>query len=307
MKVKPALVYLAMLVFAFTGGCGVGSTESKRHGEPPFFVPPDVQPVDDDAQDVTPKGDEPGSKLQTFQIAVTNARTSPNWGPVLKDIVNHEAPGDSNPYEDLITLGHETSHGIHAFIRNTRNNTGRKANGFYLLNGKAVLVPEPRMRKSDVAPYIPASLRTSRYELYIAGQTAWDDRPLYIADEWNAYINGSAAGVDLAERGLWRAGWRDGVTGTLEFSAYAVALAMAAERLDPQLFSVEEQMREFIAYNLKRAMKLFFAGRKFRDFASADQDRFYLNFRDGSETAEMRAFLNRVYGERWVEAHVFTE
>lgn len=307
MKVKGVLLYSIALALAFTSACGFVSTQSRRGDDTPPFTTPDVPPAVDDTQDVTGKGDVPGSRLQTIQIRATNSRTSPNWGPVLQDIVNHEAPGDQNSYDDLITLGHETSHGIHAYIRNSLNNTGRIANGFYLLNGKAALVPEPKMRKSNIAAFVPASLRTSRYQLYIAGQTDWDDRPLYVADEWNAYINGSETGVDLAQRGLWRAGWRDGVTGTLEFSAFAVALAMAVERHDPRYFAAEEQFREFIAYNLKRAMALFFEGRKFRDFASAEQDQFYLAFRDGAETAEMRAFLNRVYGVDWVKTHIFRE
>ncbi len=255
-----------------------------------------------------PQAGEPGSALVTIELPAFNKRSSSRWGPALKDIMNHEAPDDSNSYDDLITLGHETTHGINSHVRNHMNNTGKNnVNGYYLMDNRAALIEEPNMRKSQVAPFVPKSMRNSRYDLYIAGQSGWDDMPTYIMDEWVAYINGSAAGVDLVKNGLWHAGWRDGVKGTIDFTVFSVALGMAIERHDPAYFKANTQFREFLAYNLKRGMKVFFEGRKMVDFADREQDEYYRTFREGTEASAMRDFLNRTYGETWVKAAVFSE
>ena len=148
--------------------------------------------------------ENPGSEVVFTALPAFNSRTSAKWSPVLKDILNHEAPGDSNVYDDLLTLAHETSHGIHAHIRNHMSSEGRRYNGFYVLNDRAVLVVEPNIRKSQIAKFIPSSLRGARYQLYLVGQVEWDDTPLYIWAEWNAYVNGGAAGGNLIQNNLWK-------------------------------------------------------------------------------------------------------
>ncbi|MEY4630947.1 MAG: hypothetical protein RIQ81_1067 [Pseudomonadota bacterium] len=288
-------------------GCGRNTDDNQNDGDLPTDQGPTSPPQDDDDLNPVPRGPQPGAGLVTFDLPKFNNRTSSNWSPVLKDIMNHEAPGDSNNYDDLITLGHETSHGIHSHIRNNLNQTGKRVNGFYLLDGLAVIIEEPAMRKSRVAPLVPQSLRNSRYDLYVAGSPDWDDRPTYLMDEWVAYTNGAAVGVDLAKRGMWRAGWRDGVRGAIDFSVFVTAMALAVERHDPAYFASNVQFREFVAWNLQRAMALFFEGRKFKEFASTDQDAYYATFRDSPEAAELRNFLIRTYGETWVQTAVFTE
>ncbi len=293
------------LVLFATGACGpvTGNLSRLANEDDPVSIPDAVDSIASD----TPAPGEPGSALVTIELRPFNNRTSRNWGPALQDIMNHEAPGDNDSYDDMITLGHETTHGINSWVRNRMSQGSKRANGYYLMNNKAALVEEPNMRKSQIAPFVPRSLRNSRYDMYVTGQSGWDDMPTYIMDEWVAYINGSIAGVDLVNRGMWRAGWRDGVKGTIDFSVFSVALGMAIEKHDPAYFASNIQFREFLAYNLKRAMQVFHEGRKLRDFADAEQDRYYQTFRDSPETAAMRDFLNRTYGEAWVKAAVFSE
>jgi hypothetical protein len=140
------------------------------------------------------------------------------------------------------------------------NHKNRRTNGFYVLNNQAVLVTEPNIRKSQIGPYVPNSLRGSRYTLYITGQAAWDDTPLYVWDEWNAYVNGGAAGVDLVEHQLWKSGWRDGVAGIIEFVVYALATGQAVKEKDPEYFKNRTQFTEFLAWNLKRSMEVYLTG-----------------------------------------------
>ena len=237
--------------------------------------------------------------LEFLSLAPFNSRSNPAWGPVLKDIVNHEAPGDSNRYDDLVTVAHETSHGIHSYIRGHLNRTGRKANGFYVLADRAVVLLEPAVRKSAAAKFIPAALRGSRFATYITGQTEWDDTPLYIFDEWNGYVNGGVAGVDLARRGLWKGGRRDAVAGQLEFAVYALALARAVQEGDPEYFAKYRPFREFLDFNLRRCMESFREGAAIPDFRSEKQDKYYAALREGPEAKELREFARGLFGADW--------
>ena len=246
-------------------------------------------------------GEEVGGGVEFIDIPASKTSNNPNYGPVLNDIVSHEAPGDSNSYDDLVTLGHETCHGIHAYIRNKFNKLGRKANGFYVLNGKGVLVAEPRIRKSQIGQFVPKSLQLSRYNLYVAGQTEWDDTPLYIWDEWNAYVNGSATGVDLFKSGKWKAGSRDAVFGTLEFVSYSIAVAMAVQKYDEEYFRTNKQFRHFLAWNLKRGMDLYLEGSKVPDFQFNGQQQLYENLKTNKDAEELRNFSREYFGKEWTQ------
>ena len=244
---------------------------------------------------------EPGASLRFIDYPATRTGSDRTWGAVLTDIHNHLPPryGDMYWDSDKITAGHETTHGINSDIRNYHNDTGRRANGFYALEGRGVIVEEPNIRKSAVAAYVPASLRGSRYELYIVGQTAWDDTPLYVFDEWIAYVNGGAVGVDRVDAGLWREGWRDGVAGQLEFNVYALALAMAVEARDPAYFRSNEQFREFLAWNLQRSFAIYRHGKTMEDFRWDTQERYEEALRTSPDANAMREFAKRIFGEAW--------
>jgi hypothetical protein len=162
----------------------------------------------------------------------------PSWGTQLTDIARHIPAqyGDTYWFDEPITAAHETTHGIQAHLRNYEAPPG-KVNAFYVLGNKAAFVVEPAMRKSDIKPHITASLRGPRYDLYLEHQTEWDDTPLYVFDEWNAYVNGAEVGVGQVQAGLYTGQWTDAVMGPLEFTAYALATAAAAKQKDPTYYA----------------------------------------------------------------------
>lgn len=245
------------------------------------------------------RAEVPGAQVEFTDLKPFNSKSNSSWGPVLKDVINHEAPGDSNNYDDKVTIAHETSHGIHAYIRGHFNSSGKKINGFYVLDNQAVVIEEPKMRKSQVGPFVPQSLRGPRYSTYITGQTAWDDTPLYIWDEWVAYTNGGDAGVNQVQQGLWHEGWRDAVAGQIEFSVYAIATAMAAEKYDPNYFTGNKQFREFLAWNLERSMTTFKIGARMEEFKYDAQDQYYEKLRTSSDAEDLRAFTRELFGSDW--------
>ncbi len=250
---------------------------------------------------------EPGAGVEFFNYGTQSNMAEPGSSPVLADIVNHLPASYGRTYfdSDPITWGHETSHGIHAHLRNNFNNTGQRANAFYLLNNRAALVQEPDIRKSTVAPFVPASLRGSRFDLYITGSADWDDTPLYVWDEWNAYINGGEVGVDMVERGLWDRGWRDGVAGQLEFTVYALALAMAVAEQDPDYFARNVAFKELLAFNTRRAMAVYRKGALMSDFTWDTQDRYLRAFEESPDAEPLRAFARDLFGQQWADHVLF--
>src|SRR5690606_30740396 len=103
-------------------------------------------------------------------------------------------------------------------------------NALYVTGGRVVIIEEPKLRKSDAQKFVPETFRekaSMRYNLYIAGQSAWDDTPTYILDEWVAYVNGARVGIDDVQKGRYKDTWVDGVAGSLEFTVFSMALCMA--------------------------------------------------------------------------------
>jgi hypothetical protein len=200
-----------------------------------------------------------------------------------------------------VTWGHETSHGIHAYIRNNKNDTGKKANGFYLLSGNYAIVLEPKLRIRDIRQYVPTEMRLGRYELYFVQQSAWDDTPLYIFDEWNAYVNGGATAIDLHKQGKWKAGKRDAVVGVIEFSVYALAVGQAVKEKDSQYFNDYEQFRHFMKFNLERSLEIFKYGRKVPEFSGYGQDEYFEKFKTSPQAAQLRKFATDTFGADWCQ------
>ena len=240
----------------------------------------------------------PTGDVEWITHTAINSQTDGSWGSILTDIVQHCPSEWVSIYwdSDKVTHGHETTHGINAHIRNNYNNTGRQANGFYCLNNLAAIVIEPNIRKSNIAAYVPGNLQGSRYSLYILGSPDWDDSPLYIWDEWVAYTNGTAVAIDLVNSGLWHYEWRDACAGTIEFVAYALAVGMAVEALDPGYFSSNEQFHAFMTWQLDRSASLFRQCRLMSDFSWDTQDQYYQNLRTSPDAETMRQFVIRTFG-----------
>jgi len=296
---KRALVGLVVAVVgckfsseAPTGG-GEVDVDAAVSADAPEGVEPDA-----------PAAEDPTAGVDWFTWPVQQpsfGQTS--YGTDLNDIGRHLPASYGTQYWDAnaLTAGHETSHGIHAHLRNYENTTGTRANAFYVLGNKAAFVTEPNIRKSDIKSRIATPLRGPRYQLYLVQQTAWDDTPLYVFDEWNAYINGAEVAIDQVTNGLYTAGWTDAVMGPLEFTAYAIATAKTISELDPQYFASNVQFKRFTAWNIKRAMGLYEQGRVMSQFMWADQDAYAVKLRTGAEAEPLRQFARATWGTAWCQ------
>jgi hypothetical protein len=271
-----------------------GTPDGGTPGEDGGVLPPDAPP-----------GEDPTAGIDWFTWPEQQPQLGQSaWGTQLIDIGRHlpSQYGDQYWSDDAITAAHETSHGIHAHLRNYEAPSPFGWNAFYVLGNQAAFVEEPNTRKSDVKQFIPAPLRGDRYDLYIEGQTEWDDTPLYVFDEWNAYINGAEVAVHQVEAGLYKDGWTDAVMGPLEFVVYAIATAQAAQAKDPTYFETNLQFRRFTAWNIKRAMALFEVGRTMSEFEWDRQDAYATEMRTGAAGEAMRAFARETWGAAWTQA-----
>ena len=267
-----------------TGGAGTGSADGGVDGA------------------VT--GPWPGSNLVILPWSVQKTASGAGWGSVLTDIVQHIPTTYGTQYDvpdDFVAWGVVGTLGIDGHLRVYENVTGQRADGFYLLKDRFALVVEPPKTKvSDVAPYVAASLRGSRFQSYLVDQAAtWNDTPTFILDQWNCETNGSAVAVELATAGAFAAP-RDGVSGALEFTVYSLALGLAIETLDASYFTTYTQFREFLAWEAERAMGLYRTGAALPSLAAATQDAYYAAWKTSADGKALRNFARRTFGAAYV-------
>jgi hypothetical protein len=208
-------------------------------------------------------------------------------GPFLADVESRLPPEMGTRYRDSsrVTWCHETTHGVHAALRNRY-----RLPAFYVGGGKFALVEAPAVTLREVAAVVPQHLRGSRFDLYLVRQRSdWDREPLYVWDEWVAYDNGTTTGIE--EAGRYARGASDDAVACIELSGYALAVAAAARRKG---VPVSDQFREFLAWELRRSLRLYARAESLPAFAWPDR-RLERTWRSGDPfvVEELRA----LYGE----------
>lgn len=247
-------------------------------------------------------------RYHTFNISYTinkNSERSISVGLVLLDIPKYrQLLPDNIIYNEVLSYSkekpfgdahgrstnvHETVHGINNFIRNEQYKTNQKINAFYAGAGKAILVENPNIKIQDIVPFIPSVLRGYRYNLYFVKQLGdWNDTPTYPMDEWSAYIAGAECAVDDFEKDIPIIK-SDSVSGSLEFSIYCAALALAVKNKDPEYWKNNKQFKNTIQYYLIKSERIFFKGNKIYPFK--EQDELLLYLRKHDDAKELRDFL----------------
>lgn len=216
------------------------------------------------------------------------------------DILNHTRDYESFLDSGVMVDAHENLHGVNAQLI-SQYSVGRLVAGFYVGENRACVLDHPAIRIEHAHEFVPPALREYRFPVYmIDKEKDWGDYPLYIYDEWVAYLMGARVGLDLVKAGEYQDGPTDGVFGCLELSIYSVAIAMATERYDPDYFERNEQFRAFTAWMLRESFDTFLRGRRLRMFRFDRQDDLYDTLCDSKEAKPMREFLVRTYGKKWV-------
>lgn len=229
-------------------------------------------------------------------INYPSIKKSPTRGEVLTDIEEHMdyryAAGDYHD-PDAATQGHESSHGISSVLRQKFTKRG-KINAFYVLKNKAIILQEPPTTIKKVAPLVPRSLRGMSYNLYLVQQAeSWNDESLYILDEFNAYTNGTAVGLNLnLNRG-------ESCQQMLDFVVYSVCLAGAIEnsKQDGNTYD-DQEFKQFLMWQIERAIS-YCEKAKNTNMSSPSHEQYLNKFRTASDASSLRKFAKNYFGEKW--------
>jgi hypothetical protein len=173
------------------------------------------------------------------------------------------------------------------------------------MNGWAILVPQPRVKKSQIAALVPPSLRAERYPLYLLGMREYEDMSLYVCDEWVAYTNGATVGVDRYVKGIDVVPPNevdDTIFALLEFSVYSLTAGMAASVYDPAGFATNAQLRAFLAWQSERAMTLFRSAILLPAYRWTETDGFYAALLRSPDAETFRQFVRTAFGAAWAYA-----
>ena len=137
----------------------------------------------------------------------------------LGDIISRVGRPATYMEADPVTSAHECTHGINSDMRQQMVTKG--FNCFYLLEGRAAVVMEPRVTLATIAAKVPPSMRARGYRLYLIDQQRyWNNEPLYILDELSAYLNGATVAAQLGIQDRFC----DSFQSTCEFLWYAYVL-----------------------------------------------------------------------------------
>jgi hypothetical protein len=272
-----------------------------------FVTPPDESGVSNRlvSRTVTPSA----SSLRAYPEQ--NSKSDGNWGRVLTDIARHlpEKSRYQDAYRrymeagDLVTAGHEWTHFLNEYLS---LQCGSGVSAYYVLDNHYLTLSDPEGLRGKV-PDVPASLRGQLYQLYLVqnGGNARVD-PLYLFDEWSAYLNDVTLAVDQLESGKplnpfnHQAIQPQTAANVLEFMFYGCAVGMAVKQYDPAYYASEpgRKLRAFVAYNAQRSIQVY---RKalHRDELSGGDDRnvaLMRSFRSSGDTADMRAWVKSDLG-----------
>jgi hypothetical protein len=297
---KKALAAAIVLMFCLNVTLSLLNREGEIQVSPPstpILTGPLHSPIPDD-----PVPDE--TEAVPIFVSVPKFRDS-EADTVYGDILSHSNKRPFGNSSGRATNAHETAHGIHSYLRNkyTRE-SGKKVNGFYCLEGRGVIIEEPGIRKSQINRFVPQNLRSYRYNLYLEQQRAWDDRPLYVYDEWVAYVLGGMTNVEDAQEGRHKGGWTDGVSGCLGFSIYAVATCMAVKEHDPEYWESNKQFRDFTIWMLHKSQETYKMGHRMEEFQWKDQDKLLNEFLTSTSAAPMREFIKEHLDGVWLDMEV---
>jgi hypothetical protein len=173
----------------------------------------------------------------------------PALGVILGDLESHIAKEHKYFDTNKITWAHQVSHGINANLRN-RIQDKELCNCFYVLRDRYISLREPNISIRDIALEVPEKLRGPSFNMYLVdSMDRWNDKPLYIFDEWVAFTNGAEVGKELNFEG-----WYFELFQAHNFNVYCLYLAMVVNR-DVSNYN-DMEMKKFLRWNIERVFMI---------------------------------------------------
>lgn len=137
---------------------------------------------------------------------------------------------------DVVTWGHETTHGINSRLRNKY----QTPNAFYILNGNCFIISNPPFSLKTIAINTPRDMRGGIFNLYLVhAQGDWNDSPLYVFDELTAYTNGTIVGLQYNKKNRSQYSY----TNTLEMLGYCMVANALCKKYN---WKEKEKLQKFV-------------------------------------------------------------
>ncbi len=247
--------------------------------------------------EVTPQGDfDWRAVLQTVDVPVAGWNGDDHGSAFYRDVMIHS--GRKFTSDTPTTNAHETQHIMNSEVR---NKSGAHDNTIYVGDGKAGLVPEPRMHAREVRNYVPQTMRrASLYDLYVIRQIDGDwSEVLYLFDEWSGYRADIRVAVELLRAGkLGVLGNEvcvgDGAVQFLHFGAAAVA---ALKEKEPAYLQ-ETQFKAMFAVLAEETVNYLKEGAGNRTI-DCEASRYLELFRTSPEVERNRQVIREWMGPAW--------
>jgi len=229
-------------------------------------------------------------------------------GKILADILSHATPEERKiaHFDDPTTCAHETTH----LINGRMSRAGTMA--LYCLDGWFAVLKEPvPLTLVDVRNHVPALLRGNTYQLYMvsqARQEGLNSSPLYMFDEWVAYINGLACTLEMCKsRGEVFGGGSD-VVFTLEAAVRCIAVMSAVDAAvqEGRIEYDSQPLHEVFQWNWQRMMVLVEEARHHPRMQGLDPDGYYRTLAQSQDEQvdATRAWCRKRFGLRWTRRHM---
>lgn len=215
--------------------------------------------------------------------------------PSVNDLERRMPANHSYRDEDKCTHVHETTHGLHAKIRNKYyQDYDYEIQPLYVFDGKCCIIQNPKAKMSDFNRKIPKSLVGGMYNLYLISQSSqFNDEPLYLMDEWVAYTNGPVAALeaDMRERN------ENNFYRMFEMGMYVYVMGMHCIDKFPSSEDLE-QFRRFLIYNTDRMLDMLNDNRA-KGWDIKNVDDILQQLKGSDDCRELRDFLKKVMGEEY--------
>lgn len=214
--------------------------------------------------------------MKTSYTKIRSPNIDKNKHPIFYDVDSHIAAGHNYYGVHEENSVHEITHGVNGVLRIRYDKPS-----FYCLNDVIFVLENTKStRLTHAQQFLPKDLIGDAYQHYMIEQRrSWDDYPLYIFDEWSAYINGVACIVELIKSGNFVQTddtFRPTLGKMLQMAAYSAAIiaAVMTNEADYDIIPV----LEFWNYQYDRSIKLLSESNalKHRKLYDADHD-IYLN------------------------------
>lgn len=253
--------------------------------------------------EVTPQGEAPSqgdfdwrTVLRTVDVPVAGWNGNDHGSAFYRDVMSHASRKYTN--DSPTTNAHETQHFLNSEVR---NRSGAHDNTVYVGEGKAGLVPEPRMHAREVRNYVPPTMkRASRYDLYVIRQvdSSWSE-VLYLFDEWSGYRADVRVAVEMMRAGKLGVLGNEVCVGdgAVEFLHFGAAAVAALREKEPDYLQ-DQQFKAMFALLAEETVNYVKEGAGNRTI-DCEASRYLELFRASPEVERNRQVIREWMGPAW--------